>query len=188
MSPPWVTGDRPRGPPPFVVQMLRAPMTINNVIALAITYQLPALPSASSNVDIQMIGHERAKMCHSFLNRNSAFSVLAFLFLASTIHNFLTVGRFHRIRREVFGESICAARRRWRREGRRVMDEAEKQAYWAKFGQMMKRLPSPFISGLDLLLALSFLGVYIWSTLLVQSLDTVTLGMGYATIGALVAL
>lgn len=163
-------------------------MTINNVIALAITYQLPALPSASPSVDIQMVGHERTKMCHGFLNRNSAFSVLTFLFLASIVHNFLTMGRFHRIRREVFGESMCAARRRWKREGRQAMDEAEKQAYWAKFGQMMKRMPSSFISGVDLLLAFSFFGVYVWSTLLVQSLDKVTLGMGYATIGALVAL
>lgn len=187
MSPPWVSGDRPRGPPPFVVQMLRAPLTLNNIIALAITYQLPALPSPHSSVDIQMIGHQPLKMCHNLFNRNSAFSVLTFLFLASTIHNFLTIGRFHRIRREVFGESMCAARRRWRREGGRVMDEEERRACQAKFGQMMKRMPSLFISGADILLALSFLGVYIWSTLLVKSIDNVTLGMGYATIGALVA-
>jgi len=171
-------GGRPRGPPPFVVQMLRAPLTLNNAIALAITI--------SVHRSRQALNTSETKGC-GFMRGDAAFGVLAVLFAISIGHNILTVMRFHGIRREVFGESMCAARRRWRQQGEIVLDEEEKQARVQKFKEMGKRMPSLVISTGDVVLATGFLGLYILTTLLAKKEGKVELGVAYSSIGALVA-
>lgn len=171
-------GERPRGPPPFVVQMLRAPLTLNNAIALAITLSVHRSRRAL---------HAGETMRCGFMRGDAAFGILAVLFAISVGHNILTVMRFHRIRREVFGESMCAARRRWRQQGEIVLDEEEKQARVQKFKEMGKRMPSLIISTGDIVLATGFLGLYILTTLLAKKEGKVELGVAYSSIGALVA-
>lgn len=121
------------------------------------------------------------------MHGDAAFGFLAVLFAMSIGHNVLSVMRFHRIRREVFGESMCAARRRWRCEGGAVLDEEERQAKVQKFREMGRRMPSLFISMSDIMLATGFLGLYILTTLLANKEGKVELGVAYASIGALVA-
>lgn len=118
---------------------------------------------------------------------DAAFGILAVLFAMSIGHNMLSVMRFRRIRREVFGESMCAARRRWRQQGEIVLDEEERQARMQKFKEMGNRMPSLFISLSDVMLAVGFLGLYILTTLLAKKEGKVELGVAYSSIGALVA-
>jgi len=121
------------------------------------------------------------------MTSESAFSFLALVFAMSIGHNILSVMRFHRIRREVFGESMCAARRRWKQRGEIALDEEEMKARREKFREMGKRMPSILISTTDLFLAMSFLGLFIWTTLLAQKWGKVELTVAYSSIGALVA-
>jgi len=121
------------------------------------------------------------------MTSDTAFSFLALIFAMSIGHNVLSVMRFHRIRREVFGESMCAARRRWKQRGEIVLDEEEMKARMEKFREMGKRLPSIFISTADLFLAMVFLGLFIWTTLLAKKWGKVELSVAYSSIGALVA-
>lgn len=179
MSPPFgPRGGRPRGPPPFVVQILRAPLTLSNAIALAITVSVRRSRQALNTDE---------KMGCGFMRGDAAFGILAVLFAVSIGHNILTVMRFHRIRKEVFGESMCAAPRRWREQGAVVLDEEEKQERMQKFKEMGKRMPSLFISTGDVVLATGFLGLYILTTLFAKKEGKVELGVAYSSIGALVA-
>ncbi|KAJ9654609.1 hypothetical protein H2198_006355 [Neophaeococcomyces mojaviensis] len=175
---PFAGAGRPRGPPPFVVQILRAPLTLNNIIALAITM------SVRRSLKAEALDAGR-KPC--MMTSDAAFSFLALIFAMSIGHNVLSVMRFHRIRREVFGESMCAARRRWKQRGEIVLDEEEMKARMEKFREMGKRLPSIFISTADLFLAMVFLGLFIWTTLLAKKWGKVELSVAYSSIGALVA-
>lgn len=111
------------------------------------------------------------------------------MFAVSIVHNILTVMRFHRIRREVFGESMCASRRRWRQQqrGEIVLDDEERMARMQKFKEMGKRMPSLFISSGDVLLAVGFLGMWVLTTLIAKKEGKIELGVAYASIGALVA-
>jgi len=118
---------------------------------------------------------------------DAAFGFLAVLFAMSIGHNILTAMRFHRIRKEIFGESMCAARRRWRQQGDIVLDEGERQARMQKFKEMGARMPSLSISMADIVLATGFLGLYILTTLLAKKEGKVELGVAYSSIGALVA-
>ncbi|KAK5949233.1 hypothetical protein OHC33_009774 [Knufia fluminis] len=169
---------RSRGPPPFIIQMLRAPLTLNNAISLAIT--------VSVHRSRQALNAGEKTGC-GFMRGDAAFGILAVLFAMSIGHNMLSVMRFRRIRREVFGESMCAARRRWRQQGEIVLDEEERQARMQKFKEMGNRMPSLFIPLSDVMLAVGFLGLYILTTLLAKKEGKVELGVAYSSIGALVA-
>lgn len=154
-------------------------MTLNNLIALYITQDVyrsrKALLAADPNT----------KPCAARVN--GVFGLLAIIFAASVFHNIMTVMRFHRIRREVFGESMCAARRRWRQQGEIVLDEEERKARMEKFKQMGKRMPSLIIALGDIILAVGFLGMWLMTTLIAKREGKVELGVAYASIGALVA-
>lgn len=151
---------------------------MNNAIALAITVSVHRSRQALE------VG---AKPGCGFMRGDAAFGILAVLFAVSIGHNVLSVMRFHRIRREVFGESMCAARRRWRKQGEVVLDEEERQARMQKFKEMGKRMPSLIISISDVVLATGFLGLYVLTTLLAKKEQKVELGVAYSSIGALVA-
>lgn len=174
MSPPFR-----RGPPPFVAQLLRAPMILNNIIALAITQSVYRSRKALLASD------PNTKPCAARIN--GIFGILTIVFAASVFHNLMAVMRFHRIRREVFGESMCAARRRWRQQGEIVLDEEERKARMEKFKEMGKRMPSLIISLADIILAVGFLGLWVLTTLIAKREGKVELGVAYASIGALVA-
>lgn len=158
--------------------MLRAPLTLNNAIALAITI--------SVHRDRRSVALSENTGC-SFMRGDAVFGFLGILFAMSIVHNIVTVVHFRRIRREVFGESICAARKRWRQRGQIALGEEEMQERMRKFKEMGKRMPSFFISMGDILLATSFLGLYILTTLLAKREQKVELGVAYSSIGALVA-
>lgn len=176
---PFAKGGR-RGPPPFIVQILRAPLTLNNIVALFITHSVyRSRAELLADVDFA------TKPCA--FRKNALFGVLALLFALSIGHNILTVMRFHRIRREVFGESMCAARRRWKQRGEIALDEEEMKARMEKFRQMGKRMPSLVISLADVVLAVGFLGMWILTTLMAKREGKVELGVAYSSIGALVA-
>lgn len=179
MSPPFADGSRPRGPPPFVAQLLRMPMTLNNLIALAITQ------SVYRNRKALLASDPNTRPCAARVN--GVFGILTILFAASVFHNIMSVMRFHRIRREVFGESMCAARRRWRQQGEIVLDEEERKARKEKFTQMSKKMPSLPIALGDIVLAVGFLGMWLMTTLIAKKEGKVELGVAYASIGALVA-
>ena len=173
-------GRRPRGPPPFIVQILRAPLTFNNIIALAITHSVYKTRSVAIS--------EVVSKPHPCANHVTAvFGFLTILFALSIGHNILAVMRFHRIRRQVFGESMCAARRRWKRQGCQPATEEERQVRMSKFKEMGKKMPSVFISTTDVMLAVGFLGMWVLTTLIAKKEGKVELGVAYASIGSLVA-
>jgi hypothetical protein len=174
-----------RGAGPMV-QLLRAPLTLNNIIALFITYNVYSDRSALADHTAQKQG------MRCFSHRPEAlFGALTMFFAISLFHNVLTVGRFHRIRRQVFGEGICAAHKRWRHRaeaGEVGVSEEEREAWRAKFKEVAKKLPSLPIAVADTVLAMHFLGLYILTTLMAKREGKVELGAAYASIGALVAL
>ena len=122
------------------------------------------------------------------MTSGALYSILGFLFVASTIHNVLTGMRMRRIGRQVFGESPCAARRRRRQQSASgVVDEEQTQEWHVKIEQIRQRTPSLIISITDVVFATLFLGLYILTTLMAQQEAKVELGVAYASIGALVA-
>lgn len=162
-----------------MAQLLRMPMTISNLIALAITQSVYRSRKALLASD------PNTKPCAARIN--GVFGILTLLFAASVFHNLMSVMRFHRIRREVFGESMCAARRRWRQQGEIILDEEERKARMEKFKQMSKKMPSLPIALGDITLAVGFLGMWLMTTLIAKREGKVELGVAYASIGALVA-
>ena len=122
------------------------------------------------------------------MNTKSIFGVLAIFFAISTGHNILTVTRFHRIRRQVFGDSVCSARRRWQERKHISLSEEDVAARKNQFAEMFRRMPNLFISIVDVVLSTGFLGLYIITTLIAKAEEKVELGVAYASIGALVAL
>lgn len=185
MAPPFAPGGRPRGPPPFVVQMLRAPLSLNNIIAFFITVSAYRSRLASAALT-------ETKTC--MMRANSVFGVLVVVFAISMAHNIGCVMRFHKIRREVFGgDRMCGMKRGWgRRRGQcgesAPMDEEEMKNRMEKFEELVRRMPSLFISTVDVMLSVGFLGLYILTTLIAKKEGKVELGVAYASIGALVAL
>lgn len=167
-----------RGRLSSVVQLMRAPLTLNNVIALVITISIHRACQESSLQD---------QPC-SLMNTKSIFGVLAIFFAISTGHNILTVTRFHRIRRQVFGDSVCSARRRWQERKHISLSEEDVAARKNQFAEMFRRMPNLFISIVDVVLSTGFLGLYIITTLIAKAEEKVELGVAYASIGALVAL
>lgn len=167
-----------RGPPPFIVQLLRAPLTLNNAIALAITIPVHRA---------RQVTYFNQQSC-SWTNSKSIFGMLAILYALSIGHNILTVLRFHRIRREVFGESICASRRRWRNKGAISLNDEDCAMRRMKFEEMAQRMPSLLVAIPDIVLALAFLGLYIITTLIATMEGKIELGVAYSSIGSLVAL
>lgn len=151
---------------------------MNNAIALAITISVHRSRRAVALAE---------KAGCSFMRTDAAFGALAVLFALSIAHNILNVMRFHRIRREVFGESMCAARRRWRQHGEIALDDESRKATMLKFKEMGKRMPNLFISAADVVLATGFLGLWILTTLIAKKEQKVELGVAYSSIGALVA-
>lgn len=67
------------------------------------------------------------------------------------------------------------------------MSEEEQQQCGEKFKEMGKRMPSLLISTADVILAVAFLGMWMLTILLGRKEGKVELGVGYASVGALVA-
>jgi hypothetical protein len=191
MSPPFGPLARGKGgcrggPRAFAVQILRAPLTLNNIVALAITHSAHRTRQAAIRASGASAGALEPGC--DYLRTDATFGILAMLFAVSLVHNLFTVLRFHRIRRQVFGESMCTSRRRWRQRRTAGMDESEQAEWKLKFKEVINRLPSLFISVSDIIIALNFLGLYILTTLLAKKEEKIELGVAYASIGALVAL
>lgn len=164
-----------------MLQLLRAPLTVNNIIALIITKSVQHHRKLLAPEE----EHPGKSPCGGARRTAHVFGLLGFLFIFSTIHNVLTVMRFHRIRRATFGESTCAARRRWRRGD---MTEEERAECGQKLREMGRKMPSLWISSADVILAVAFLGMWMLTTMVGLKEGKVELGVGYASVGALVAL
>lgn len=152
-------GRRPRSPPPFVLQLLRAPLTINSIVALAMTF---------SAVGRHPHHHWNNGGCSGHA---SAFHGLGFLFLASALTNVISIHRF---------KKIMKRRRQMWRQG---LTEEEIEANNPK-----RRGPPLVLSVIDLFLAAGFLGMFILTTMIARKAGAVSLSAAYANIGALVAL
>lgn len=68
------------------------------------------------------------------------------------------------------------------------MSEEEKAGWGGKMKEMGKRMPNVAIAIADVMLAVSFLGMWILTILFANKEGKVELGVGYASVGALVAL
>lgn len=67
------------------------------------------------------------------------------------------------------------------------MTEEEKASCGQKFKEMGKRMPSLLISISDMVLAVAFMGMWMLTLLLGSKEGKVEMGVGYASVGALVA-
>lgn len=68
------------------------------------------------------------------------------------------------------------------------MSEEEKQSWGGKMKEMSKHMPSIWIASADVVLAVAFMGMWMLTILLGSKEGKVELGVGYASVGALVAL
>ncbi|ORY60255.1 uncharacterized protein BCR38DRAFT_444413 [Pseudomassariella vexata] len=175
-------GPCPRGPhpPSAMLQFLRGPLTLNNMIALAISYSVYRSRQVLTAAAAAALGEKPG--CQ-MSRPESLFGLLAFLFATSLVYNFVALFHVHRLNKHVYehlgGQGSCARRG--------ALTDVERAALRRRYQLMMKARSSLFVAVADVVLGLMFLGIYVLTTLQAKREVRVELGVAYASIGALVA-